>query len=82
MPEVAAELREIVNREIPRLNALSGNRAKSPIAPGKWSPQEIIGHLIDSASNNHGRFVQAQLMDDLTFPGLRGASGAPPRADL
>jgi hypothetical protein len=37
--------------------------------PGKWSPREIIGHLIDSASNNHQRFVRAQFQDDLIFPG-------------
>ena len=36
-------------------------------APGKWSPREIIGHLIDSASNNHQRFVRARWMDDLVF---------------
>src|SRR5262249_7171602 len=38
-------------------------------APGKWSPREVIGHLVDSASNNHQRFVRAQLQDDLVFPG-------------
>jgi hypothetical protein len=42
-------------------------------APGKWSPKEIIGHLIDSASNNHGRFVRAQLHDDLRFDGYEQA---------
>lgn len=26
----------------------------------KWSKKEIIGHLIDSATNNHQRFVRAQ----------------------
>jgi hypothetical protein len=29
-------------------------------APGKWSKKEILGHLIDSATNNHQRFVRAQ----------------------
>jgi hypothetical protein len=33
-----------------------------------WSPKEIIGHLIDSASNNHQRFVRLQLTARLTFP--------------
>ena len=28
--------------------------------PGKWSKKEIIGHLIDSATNNHQRFVRGQ----------------------
>ncbi|WP_407429512.1 DinB family protein [Arcticibacter sp.] len=26
----------------------------------KWSKKEIIGHLIDSATNNHQRFIRAQ----------------------
>ena len=40
-----------------------------PPTPGKWSPKEVLGHLIDSASNNHQRFVRAQFTDDLVFPG-------------
>lgn len=28
--------------------------------PGKWSKKQILGHLIDSATNNHQRFVRAQ----------------------
>ena len=39
--------------------------------PGKWSPREVIGHLIDSASNNHGRFVRGALQDDLVFTGYK-----------
>ncbi len=42
--------------------------ARRPV-PGKWSPKEIVGHLIDSASNNHQRFVRVQFQDDLIFPG-------------
>ena len=38
-------------------------------APDKWSPKEILGHLIDSATNNHGRFVRAQLQDEMIFDG-------------
>ncbi len=38
-------------------------------APGKWSPKEIVGHLIDSAANNHQRFVRAQEAPDQQFPG-------------
>lgn len=29
-------------------------------APGKWSKKEILGHLIDSAANNHQRFIRTQ----------------------
>ena len=28
-------------------------------SPKKWSKKEILGHLIDSATNNHHRFIRA-----------------------
>ncbi len=34
----------------------------------KWTLKEIIGHLIDSAANNHHRFIRFQLSDELEFP--------------
>ena len=37
--------------------------------PTAWSIKEIIGHLIDSAANNHQRFVRAQQQPDLVFHG-------------
>lgn len=36
--------------------------------PNKWSKKEIIGHLIDSATNNHQRFVRGQFE---TLPEIR-----------
>ena len=36
---------------------------------GKWNRKQLLGHLIDSASNNHQRFVRAQFTNDLNFPG-------------
>jgi hypothetical protein len=62
------ELRDAVNDAVPKLLALGDESGMRP-APGKWSPREIIGHLVDSASNNHQRFVRGQLQDDLIFPG-------------
>ena len=38
-------------------------------APGKWSKKQILGHLIDSAANNHQRFVRVQLTDGLSLLG-------------
>lgn len=29
-------------------------------SPEKWSKKEILGHLIDSATNNHHRFIRSQ----------------------
>jgi hypothetical protein len=62
-------LRETVARAAPRLEAMSEEAAARPRAPGKWSPREVIGHLVDSAAHNHIRFVRAQLEEDLDFPG-------------
>jgi hypothetical protein len=36
---------------------------------GGWSRRQVMGHLIDSASNNHQKFVRAMLADALAFPG-------------
>jgi DinB superfamily len=64
-----AAFRQTVDLAADQLLAMSGDQAAARPSPAKWSRKEIIGHLIDSASNNHGRFVRAQLQDDLVFPG-------------
>lgn len=51
-----------------RLQALSGEELTLPPRPGKWSKQEILGHLIDSASNNHHRFVTVLIDRGGRFP--------------
>lgn len=45
------------------LNQLNENDFSSKPLPGKWSKKEVIGHLIDSATNNHHRWVRAQFED-------------------
>jgi len=52
-----------------RLRRVADADAARRPAPGTWSAKEIIGHLIDSASHNHQRFVRARWQDDLVFPG-------------
>lgn len=66
---VAAELRTLVAIEAQRLRALGEDAAAKPRAPGKWSPKQVVGHLIDSAANNHQRIVRLRLEDGLDFPG-------------
>jgi len=63
------DLNATVARVAPLLLAVPDTvNARRP-APGKWSAKEIIGHLIDSASNNHQRFVRIRSQADLIFPG-------------
>jgi len=69
VPEYAQRLREAVEAAAPRLLALSEDAAGRVPAAGKWSPREVVGHLVDSAANNHQRFVRGQLQDDLVFLG-------------
>jgi hypothetical protein len=69
MKELAVKLREIVDGAEPRLMAVSASESLVPVLRGGWSRRQVIGHLIDSASNNHQRFVRAMLAEALTFPG-------------
>jgi DinB family protein len=54
-----------------KLRKISEDRASVRPAPGKWSPKEILGHLIDSAANNHQRFVRLQLTNTIDLPGYQ-----------
>ena len=67
------ELRDIVASATPRLEQMVDADVTARRAPGKWSKKEILGHLTDSAANNHHRFVRAQLVDELDFPSYEQA---------
>jgi len=67
--DVASELRTIAASFSEQLLVAGGGAAAHRPVAGKWSPKEVLGHLIDSAANNHQRFVRAQQTDALTMPG-------------
>ncbi len=69
MQALAQDLRRTVEAAGATLAGFSEERASTPRAPGKWSPKQVIGHLVDSACNNHGRFILARGRDDLVFEG-------------
>ena len=72
MPEhLAVSLERAVNGELVRLQAISDRDAGLKPAPGKWSRKQELGHLIDSASNNHQRFVRASAAPDYRGPGYQ-----------
>jgi hypothetical protein len=66
---MVSSLSSVVTSALPRLHAISDSAASQKPAPDKWSTKEILGHLIDSAANNHQRFVRLQLQPELTLPG-------------
>jgi hypothetical protein len=63
------DFKQTVDSAAPRLLQISETQSEQPRAEDHWSSKQIIGHLIDSAANNHARFVLGQLKDDLVFPG-------------
>jgi len=67
-PDVADDLLSTIDAALPTLLALPAARAIVPLTPGKWSAQQLIGHLVDSAANNHQRFVRAGQGSPLAFP--------------
>ena len=44
-----------------RLQRVTESQAEQPTREEGWSGKEVAGHLIDSAINNHYRFVRAAL---------------------
>jgi hypothetical protein len=58
-----------VGHALPALRAISEQDAARKPAPGSWSKKEILGHLIDSAANNHQRVVRLQSQAELSLPG-------------
>jgi DinB superfamily len=69
MNDAIEDFRRTVEGAALRLLALTEEQSESRRAPGAWSAKETLGHLIDSAANNHQRFVRAQFQDDLVLPG-------------
>ncbi len=69
MIELAAELRAEVGRAAGRLRKLGDADVARDRGPGRWVKKEILGHLVDSAVNNHQRLVRAQLSDPFVGPG-------------
>jgi len=66
---VLTSLRDLLQRVPDRLKKLSKDTVESKSTPSSWSPKEELGHLLDSAANNHQRIVRAQLEDNPAMPG-------------
>jgi hypothetical protein len=61
MVEQSIKRLEYLTDIIPSLiNEMGEESFSLKISKDKWSKKEIIGHLIDSATNNHQRFVRGQ----------------------
>jgi len=58
MKTISEKIREIISTTKPELLKISPEIACRKISPEIWSKKEILGHLIDSAANNHQRLVR------------------------
>jgi len=66
--DVVVELRAVAGSFSRELLAVDPrNTARRP-DPRTWSPKEVLGHLIDSAANNHQRFLRAPEQDQHSLP--------------
>ena len=66
--ELAQELVAAVELIAQQLKRIDPAVAQHRPSPERWSIQEVVGHLIDSATNNHQRFVRALSVSELSFP--------------
>lgn len=69
MTSLADDIRAEVDRVAARFRQFTDADALRDRGPGKWIRKEILGHLIDSAANNHQRIVRAQASNPLVMPG-------------
>ena len=69
MKELSDKLVRVVRSAESILLQVPEAESSKPVLSGGWSRKQVLGHLIDSASNNHQRFVRAALQTSLDFPG-------------
>jgi len=65
-------LQDLINRLPERLLTLPSDKVEYKPAPLTWSVKEELGHLLDSAANNHQRIVRTQLEEHPAMPGYDG----------
>lgn len=66
--DIANELVSVVRTTEPAFRELADEVVGKRPAPDAWGIKEVVGHLIDSAANNHQRIVRAQFTEQLIFP--------------
>lgn len=68
--ELSQLLAQTIERELSNLRAVTEEAAsRKPSRPDAWTRKEELGHLLDSATNNHIRFVLAAIQGEFNGPG-------------
>jgi len=68
MPQLG-RMRELLQTVPDKLAKLPKDAVSGKTSPSAWSAKEELGHLLDSAANNHQRIVRAQLEENPAMPG-------------
>jgi hypothetical protein len=68
MKEVAAGLITAVDAFYSKHRRLTDRITSIRPEPAEWSCKEVLGHLVNSASNNQQRFLGLQFVDEMPFP--------------
>ncbi len=67
--EAISSLQNLLKVVPQRLMNVYEDAVEKKSTSANWSPKEELGHLLDSAANNHQRIVRAQLEDKPAMPG-------------
>jgi DinB family protein len=67
--QVAAQLHGAVDEAVQLFQQVDDTRTTRRPDGGGWCAREVLGHLIDSACNNHRRFIIGQSPDTVTLDG-------------
>lgn len=69
---IAADLHAAIDAGLEIFQRVDETRTAERPANGGWCPREILGHLVDSACNNHRRFIVGQSAGPVVFDGYDG----------
>lgn len=69
---IAADLDAAIREGLALFEGEEGERTAKRPRPGGWCAREILGHLVDSACNNHRRFVIGRGQPPVVFQGYDG----------
>jgi hypothetical protein len=67
--DISADLHAAIRSGLDLFGHVDDARTTQPAREGGWCAREILGHLIDSACNNHRRFVIGRGPSPVVFDG-------------
>ncbi|MGA2159003.1 MAG: hypothetical protein WB588_06630 [Dehalococcoidia bacterium] len=68
MQDISSDLIKTVETFYKKYKSTDDKKASIKPEPNEWSLKEVMGHLINSSSNNHQRFIGLQFVSEMAFP--------------